>query len=149
MLADVARWSAPPYSFSVADLISRELGLSPTVASILVRRGHDTPAEARRFLEGAERHDPFLLGDVRTACQTILGHVSRGSPIVVHGDYDVDGVASTAILVRALRRLGGRVSWHLPSRMEEGYGVSNATVERLASQGAGLLVTVDCGITSA
>jgi len=149
MLADAARWSAVPYSYAAADAIARELGLSPTVAAILVRRGHESPADARRFLEGADRHDPFLLGDIRAACQTILGHVEHGSPIVVHGDYDVDGVSSTAILVRALRRLGARVSWHLPSRMEEGYGLSTATVERLASQGAGLLVTVDCGITSA
>lgn len=149
MLADVARWTAAPYSFAAADAIARELGLSPTVASILVRRGHETPADARRFLEGAARHDPFLLGDMRTACDTILGHVSRASPIVVHGDYDVDGVASTAVLVRALRRLGGRVSWHLPSRLDDGYGLSTATVERLAAEGAGLLLTVDCAITAA
>ncbi|HEY1596568.1 MAG TPA: DHH family phosphoesterase, partial [Thermoleophilaceae bacterium] len=149
MPADVARWSAAAFSFAEADAISRELGLSPTVASILVRRGLSTPAEARGFLAGAERHDPFLLGDMRTSCELILGHVARGSPIVVHGDYDVDGVSSTAILVRALRRLGARVSWHLPSRMEEGYGVSAATIERLAGEGAGLLVTVDCGITAA
>jgi single-stranded-DNA-specific exonuclease len=149
MLADLARWSAVPYSFADADAISAELGLSPTVASILVRRGYGTPGDVRRFLEGADRHDPFLLGDMRAACEAILGHVARGSPIVVHGDYDVDGVSSTAILVRALRRLGARVSWHLPSRMEDGYGLSMGTVERLAADGAGLLVTVDCGITSA
>jgi single-stranded-DNA-specific exonuclease len=149
MLADVARWSAAPYCFRAADLISRELGLSPVVASILVRRGYGTPAAARRFLEGAERHDPFLLGDMREACERILAHVARGSPIVVHGDYDVDGVASTAVLVRALRRLGARVSWHLPSRLDDGYGLSLATVERLAAEGAGLLVTVDCAITAA
>src|SRR5919201_4836554 len=143
------RWSAAPYSFAAADLISRELGLSSTVASILVRRGHDTPAGGRGFLPGAARHEPFLLGDMRVACERILDHVARGSPIVVHGDYDVDGVASTAVLVRALRRLGARVSWHLPSRLDDGYGLSLGTVERLASDGAGLLVTVDCAITAA
>src|SRR5436190_12714461 len=149
MLADVARWSAAPYSFAAADLIGRELGLSPTAASILVRRGYGTPAGARQFLEGSERHDPFLLGDMRVACERILDHAARGSPIVVHGDYDVDGVASTAVLVRALRRLGARVSWHLPSRLDDGYGLSAATVERLVAEGAGLLVTVDCAITAA
>src|SRR5436190_8906508 len=149
MLADVARWSSTSYSFAAGDLIARELDLSPTVATVLVRRGYDTPAGARRFLKGAERHDPFLLGDMRAACERILDHVARGSPIVVHGDYDVDGVASTAVLVRALRRLGGRVSWHLPSRLDDGYGLSLQTVERLTSEGAGLLVTVDCAITAA
>ncbi|HET8673189.1 MAG TPA: single-stranded-DNA-specific exonuclease RecJ, partial [Thermoleophilaceae bacterium] len=149
MLADAARWSATPYSVAAADAIARELGLSWTVASILVRRGYESPAAARAFLEGADRHDPALLGDMGAACERILAHVERGSPIVVHGDYDVDGVSSTAVLVRALRRIEARVSWHLPSRMEDGYGLSLATVERLAAEGAGLLVTVDCGITSA
>src|SRR5437763_16562179 len=149
VIAVVARWSSTPYSCAAADLLARGLGLSPTVAAILVRRGYDTPAGARRFLEGAERNDPFLLGDMRAACERILDHVARGSPIVVHGDYDVDGVASTAVLVRALRRLGARVSWHLPSRLDDGYGLASHTVERRVSEGAGLLVTVDCAITAA
>ena len=149
MLADVARWSTTPYSVRAAGRIVRALSLLPATAAILVRRGYDTPEAARAFLEGAQRHDPFALGDMRQACEVILRHVERGSPIVVHGDYDVDGVASTAVLVRALRRLGARVSWHLPSRLDEGYGLSLGTVERLAAQGAGLLVTVDCAVTAA
>jgi len=149
MLADAARWSATPYSVAAAHAISGELGVSWTLASILVRRGYESPAAARTFLDGADRHDPALLGHMEAACACILAHVERRSPIVVHGDYDVDGVASTAVLVRALRRLGARVSWHLPSRMEDGYGLSAATVERLAAEGGALLVTVDCGITSA
>ena len=78
----------------------------------------------------------------------ILEHVSRGSRIAVHGDYDVDGVCSTAILLRALRALGADPTWEIPSRFEDGYGLSTATVERLAASGVGLLVTVDCGITA-
>src|SRR4051794_27169488 len=132
------RWSTTPYSVAAADAIARELGLLEATAAILVRRGHDTPSAARAFLEGAERHDPMLLGDMAAACERILAHASRGSPIAVHGDYDVDGVVSTAVVVRALRRLGARVSWHLPSRLEEGYGLSCSTVERLAAEGAGM-----------
>jgi single-stranded-DNA-specific exonuclease len=149
MPADVARWSTTPYSVAAADSIARELGLLPATAAILVRRGYDTPAAARRFLDAEEWHDPFRLGDMRAACDAILEHARRRSPIVVHGDYDVDGVAATAVLVRALERLGARVSWHLPSRLDDGYGLSRATVERLAADGAGLLVTVDCAVTSA
>jgi len=108
MLAEVARWSSTPYSAAAAGRVARELGLSHTTASILVRRGHHTPDEARRFLEGADRHDPFLLGDMRAACERILDHVGRRSPIVVHGDYDVDGVASTAVLVREIGRASCR-----------------------------------------
>ena len=72
----------------------------------------------------------------------------RGSRIAVFGDYDVDGVCSTAILVRTLRALGADPTWELPSRFDDGYGLSTAAVERLAARGAGLLVTVDCGITA-
>ena len=148
MLAEVARWSTTPYSVAAADAVAAELGLSPTAATILVRRGYDTPAAARRFLAADERHDALALGQMGEACEVILRHAAAGSPIVVHGDYDVDGVSSTAILVRALRRLGARVSWHLPSRLDDGYGLSRATVERLVADGAGLLVTVDCAITA-
>ena len=78
----------------------------------------------------------------------ILGHVARRSRITVHGDYDVDGICSTAILVRALRTLGADVDWYLPSRIDDGYGLAAATVERLAARGTDLLVTVDCAITA-
>ena len=71
-------------------------------------------------------------GLARTAWR-VLEHVERGSRITVHGDYDVDGVCSTAILVRALRTLGADVDWYLPSRIDDGYGLARATVERLAA----------------
>jgi single-stranded-DNA-specific exonuclease len=148
MVAESARWSTTPYSVAAAERIGRELGLSPTTATILVRRGHDTPDAARAFLTAEDRHDPLALGQMAEACELILKHAGSGSPIVVHGDYDVDGVSSTAILVRALRRLGARVSWHLPSRLDDGYGLSLHTVARLAAEGAGLLVTVDCAVTA-
>src|SRR5436305_9932331 len=144
-----SRWSAHPYSFGAADALTRELGVSRTVAAVLVRRGHDSPAAARAFLDPRDRHDPLALGDMADACRLILAHVARGSRIVVHGDYDVDGVCATAVLVRALRRLGAEPGWHLPSRVDDGYGLSVATVSRLAAQGVGLLITADCGITSA
>ena len=148
MLPEVARWSTIPYSVAAADRIARELGLSPVTAAILARRGYETPDAARRFLEADDRHDALGMADMREAREVVLRHVAAESPIVVHGDYDVDGVCSTAILVRALRRLGARVSWHLPSRLDDGYGLSRATVERLAAEGARLLVTVDCAITA-
>ena len=78
----------------------------------------------------------------------MLEHVERGSRITVHGDYDVDGVCSTAILVRALRTLGADVDWYLPSRIDDGYGLARTTVEKLAARGTNLLITVDCAITA-
>ena len=85
---------------------------------------------------------------LRPRVELILRHVERGSQIAVFGDYDVDGVCSTAILVRTLRVLGADPVWELPSRFDEGYGLSGPAVERLAGRGVGLLVTVDCGITA-
>lgn len=147
MAPDSARWSCTPYSVEAADRLAAELGVSPPVAAVLTRRGHDTPEAARRFLAADERHDPSEFDGIDRACALILDHVRRGSAIVVHGDYDVDGVCSTAILVRVLRRLGARPDWHIPSR-EDGYGLSVATVERLAARGAGLIVTADCAVAA-
>ena len=142
------RWLARPHSYAVAARLGDELGVSPVIAAVLARRGHSTPEQARSFLAADDRHDPFLFAGMRDACDSILGHLERGSRVVVHGDYDVDGVCSTAILLNALRALGGDPGWHIPSRADEGYGLSMATVERLAGQGTGLLITADCAITA-
>jgi single-stranded-DNA-specific exonuclease len=142
------RLELAPYRFSEALALGRELGVSHTLAQILLRRGLGAPADARAFLAAEARHDPLLCRGMEDAAATILGHVRGGSRITVHGDYDVDGVCSTAILVRCLRRLGAQVDWFLPSRLDDGYGLSSATVETLARRGTRLLVTVDCAITA-
>lgn len=136
------------YSTAAADAVAQELRLSPVTAAILARRGHDTPRAAASFLAADERHDPFAFASMRAACELVLSHVERGGRIVVHGDYDVDGVCSTALLVGTLRELGADPAWHLPSRFDEGYGLSLRTVERLVASGTTLLITVDCGITA-
>jgi single-stranded-DNA-specific exonuclease len=125
------------------------LGLSETTASVLVRRGYGDPGKAQAFLDAAlPEHDPFLLGDMEAACAAIRGAIDSGTPICVHGDYDVDGICATALAVTVLRGLGAEVSWHLPSRFEEGYGISGETLARLAEGDTGLVLTVDCGITA-
>jgi single-stranded-DNA-specific exonuclease len=126
------------------------LGLSETTASVLVRRGYSDPAKAHAFLAAEiPEHDPFLLGDMERACAAIRAAIDAGKPICVHGDYDVDGICATALAVTVLRELGAEVSWHLPSRFEEGYGLSGETLTRLAAEGeTGLVLTVDCGITA-
>ena len=125
------------------------LGLQRVTAEVLVRRGLSDPDVARAFLDSdGPLHDPFGLGDVEEACALIERAIAAGRPIVVHGDYDVDGVCATALAVEVLRLLGGEVEAFLPSRFEHGYGVAIETVETLAAGGAGLLITVDCGITA-
>src|SRR5438067_2813831 len=148
MALEPARWSCTPYSTAATERLSAELEVSHDLATILVRRGFDTPEVARRHLAADERHDPLAFGGMDIACELVLGHLRRESRIVVHGDYDVDGVCSTAILVRVLRTLGADVGWYLPSRTEDGYGLSLATVDRLAAAGTRLLITADCGITA-
>ncbi len=129
--------------------LAGELGLSETTASVLVRRGYADPETARAFLAAdGPRHDPFALGDVEVACDMIRAAIAAGRRICVHGDYDVDGICATALSVSVLRDLGAEVEWHLPSRFEEGYGVSSDTLARLASEDCGLVLTVDCGITA-
>jgi single-stranded-DNA-specific exonuclease len=98
----------------------------------------------------AERpgYDPLLLGDMEVALERIRAAVAAGERICVHGDYDVDGICATALGVLFLREVGADVTWHLPSRFEEGYGVSRDTLARLVDEGIGLVVTVDCGITA-
>jgi single-stranded-DNA-specific exonuclease len=142
------RLQVAPYDYAAAEHLRDALGVSHPTAQVLVRRGLGEPARARAFLEAGARHPLDAFGGLREGAAHILAHVERGSRITVHGDYDVDGVAATAVLVRALRTLGGDVDWYLPSRIDDGYGLALATVERLAARGTGLLVTVDCAITA-
>jgi single-stranded-DNA-specific exonuclease len=128
--------------------LERELGVSGALAQVLVRRGLGEPAQARAFLAAQDTHDPSLFAGIDQAVDLILRHVRDRTRITVHGDYDVDGVSSTAILIRVLRSLGAECDWFLPSRTEDGYGLSLATVERLAERGTRLLLTADCAITA-
>jgi len=142
------RFTVTPYDYAAAERLAADLGVSHVLAQVLVRRGLTTQEAARHFLDGADRHPLDTFGGLRDAAARILAHVHKRSRITVHGDYDVDGVAATAVLVRALRTIGGDVDWYLPSRIDDGYGLAAATVERLAQRGTDLLVTVDCAITA-
>lgn len=119
------------------------------VASILYRRGYRSPEEVSAFLDPTafEHPDPFLFKGMRAGAERIAKAIEGGERIVVYGDYDVDGQTGTALVVSALQELGADVGYYIPSRLDEGYGLSVESVSRLASE-ARLLVTVDCGITS-
>jgi single-stranded-DNA-specific exonuclease len=140
-------FSLEPFSYAEARALMQALDLPEPVAVTLVRRGHRTVADARAFLEASETHDPFAFESMREITATIERAVAAGLTITVHGDYDCDGVSATAILVRALRQLGGRCDWYIPDRMGDGYGLTSEGVARLAERGTGLLITADCGIT--
>jgi single-stranded-DNA-specific exonuclease len=143
------RWLIAPCPEPAALALAADLGVSRTMAEVLLRRGHDDAGSARAFL-GAEgpRHDPLELGQMAAACDRIMSAIEAGERICVHGDYDADGICATALAVLVLRSLQADVVWHLPSRFEEGYGVGTQALERLAGEGVGLVVTVDCGVTA-
>jgi len=144
----VPRLEIPAYDLEAALALERELGVSHTLAQVLVRRGLADPQAVRDFLDPREAHDPSAFAGMDRALAVIERHIRAGSRITVHGDYDVDGVCATAIMIRALRALGANVGWYLPDRLDDGYGLSIETVRRLAARGTDLLITVDCAITA-
>ena len=142
-------WQLEQCSHADVRALAAALGVSDTTGSVLARRGYVDADEARRFLDGKlPGHDPLRLGDMEAGVTAIRAAVERGARICVHGDYDADGICATALAVLLLRELGADVSWHLPSRFEEGYGLNAGTLTRLAEEGFDLVLTVDCGITA-
>jgi single-stranded-DNA-specific exonuclease len=149
-MASAARslFRAEPYDYAAARRIAAALDLAEPIAVMLVRRGYTGVEEARTFIEARDEHDPGGFAGMDEVCELVLGHARRGGHVTVHGDYDVDGVCSTAILVATLRELGARCDWLIPDRMGAGYGLSEASVRELRRRGSELVITVDCGITA-
>jgi len=141
------RFEIPTCPPSEVEALRRELGVSAAMAQVLVRRGHTGAAAARAFLDASEEHSPSRFAGIETAVAPILASVRAGERITVHGDYDVDGICSTAVLVRTLRALGGDVDTFIPDRAA-GYGLQLDTVRTLADRGTRLLITADCAITA-
>lgn len=141
-------FAVEPYSYAEARALADELGLSEPVAVTLVRRGYRTPEQARAFLAADESHPPAAFGSMEDVVRRVRAAIAAGRRITVHGDFDVDGVCATTLMIGTLRDLGAECDWFIPSRVEDGYGLSGDNVRRLAERGTGLLLTVDCGITS-
>ncbi len=130
--------------------LSDKLSISATFAQILVNRGFKEPDSIKDFLYPSLKNlcDPLLMPDMQKAVERINTAINRSETVLVHGDYDADGITSTALLVSALRGLGLKTFYHIPNRFTEGYGVSAKGIEKARECGAGLIITVDCGISS-
>jgi len=141
-------WESVQCDDGHAEMLARELGVSPVTARLLCIRGMGAIEDARRFLAPRleDLHDPFALADMATAVDRILAAIAAKERIAVHGDYDVDGVTSTVILRRALELLGADVVHFIPERFRDGYGLQPATIDRLHGDGIHLIISVDCGI---
>ncbi len=145
------RWLLPQIDPSQAQSLAAALGVHAPVARVLVRRGLADPQAAALFLNPSldALHDPFLLAGMREAVARLLEAIRRDQPILLYGDYDADGITSVVILHKAIERAGGRVSFHVPHRLKEGYGLHAEAVQQAAASGVKLLISVDTGIRAA
>lgn len=144
------RWRIHPHDPDRIAALRRAAGIPAVVAQLLVCRGITDPAEARVFLDPklTDLHDPERLPGCTQAAELIHRAVAAGERIVIYGDYDVDGITGTAVLWLCLKLLGAEVGYYVPRRIDEGYGLNCEAIRTLASEKAGLIVTVDCGIGS-
>jgi single-stranded-DNA-specific exonuclease len=145
------RWDIAPAQPLLAETLARETGLSPLLSQCLLNRGLSEPAAIGAFLEPRLKQlaDPFLLPQMASAVDRLWRARETGEALVVFGDYDVDGVTSTAILLEVLQQLGWHAAAYLPRRLEEGYGLSREAVENcLRANPVRLLLAVDCGSTA-
>lgn len=143
-------WQLRAPDRELAGALVSDLGLQEVTARVLVSRGIDTTDAARAWLHPSldGLHDPFAFRQMEAAVDRVLYALRHGERIVVHGDYDVDGISGTVLLVTVLRHLGGDVEFILPHRIDDGYGLAPAGMDRARGMGADLLVAVDCGVTA-
>ncbi len=144
-------WRIVPPDGTLREALSRSLDIPPILAQVLVNRGLSEPGPAFDFLHRHDESsllDPFLLKGMEQAVARIRRACSRGETILVFGDYDVDGVTSSVVVHKTLRRLGGRVRHHIPHRFRDGYGLNEEAVDLARRSGASLVIGVDCGITA-
>ncbi len=131
--------------------IAEKYGITPVLARIIRNRDITQDCDIRRFLEGnlADLHDPFLMKGMEQAVELLLSRIEAGLPVRVIGDYDVDGICSTYILVRGLRFLGARVDRVIPHRIRDGYGLNDTLIEEAGADGIDTIITCDNGIAAA
>lgn len=144
------RWLVNKTNDEFLAYISKNASISTAFAQILVNRGLKDITSINDFLSPSLQnlHDPFLMPDVGKAVERIKSASAKKETVLVCGDYDADGVTSTALLIYALRKLGLKTFYHIPNRITEGYGLSEHGIQKAKAVGAGLIITVDCGISS-
>jgi len=144
------RWTIKPADGAAAKRLAQELGLTHITCRALLCRGIADPQQARQFLSHDLQGmiDPSHMKDMDEAVILVDRAIEQGALIRIYGDYDVDGVCGTAMLVRALRGLGANVDWYIPHRVDEGYGVNAEAICQAKEDRVGLLITVDCGSTA-
>ncbi|MFA6034584.1 MAG: single-stranded-DNA-specific exonuclease RecJ [Myxococcota bacterium] len=145
-----ARWVLDGPDESIVDSISEAIGVDRLIARLIARRGVVTPDEARKYYrsELADLSSPDLMKDMPAAVDRIVHALKNGEKICIYGDYDVDGVTSVAIMLTFLKRVSSSVTYYIPARAKEGYGLNIDAVTAIAEGGSSLITAVDCGISS-
>ena len=140
-------WVINPADEKVIEHLSASLLVDPMQARLLVGRGLSTREAAERFLRPSREqlNDPFLFDEMEKAAELLHGAVTSGERILIHGDYDADGICGTALLYETLLELGADVHFFIPDRAKDGYGLAKRMMERGVEKDLGLLVSVDCG----
>jgi single-stranded-DNA-specific exonuclease len=148
LLSPYARWVAPEENEQAANALHESLGIHALTARLLVNRGLTKIDDAEEFLNPGlhHLHDPFGLPDMDKAARRIADAIQQGEMIFVYGDYDVDGVTSTALYVRTLTALGAKLCYKVPHRKRDGYDLKTNAIDWANVQGATLVITSDCGI---
>lgn len=142
------RWNVRRHDPDAAASLARVLDVSPILAALLINRGYADERAARTFLSPSydQLHEPYLMLGMREAVARLKHAIETHEPVLIYGDYDVDGTTGTAILLRALKLLGAKTGFHIPHRFTEGYGIQQPALERAFAEGYKLVVSVDCGI---
>lgn len=143
-------WVKSEVDLNLVDLISKSLDISPILAQIVINRGIKTVEEAKKYLfpTYSDLYDPFLLNDMDKAVDKIIEVINRNKKIFIYGDYDVDGVTSTVLLMLYFKGLGyNNIDFYIPSRFE-GYGLNTEALQYIKDHGGDLVITVDCGISA-
>ena len=142
------RWEVYPRMPS--EVSDRLIEYPPLIRQILYNRGIADVTSAKRYFHALppDETSPFLLKGMDKAVPRILSAIQNNEPMVVYGDYDVDGVTATVLLVEALTKLGAKVTPYIPDRFDEGYGINNDALDKLKEQGCSLVISVDCGVRS-
>ena len=145
-----SRWLINRTNPEYVRYLSQSASISPVFAQVLINRGLKTAADINDFLcpGVTDFSDPFELPSMRTAVERVKLALHRHERILIHGDYDTDGLTATAIMLQALGSIGLDVHYFVPNRMLHGYGFHNPGVDMAKKLGAKLIITVDCGITS-
>jgi single-stranded-DNA-specific exonuclease len=142
------RWIVREHDAERAASLARVLGVSPILAALLITRGYADERVARVFLSPTydQLHEPYLMRGMKEAVARLQKAIDTREPVLIYGDYDVDGTTGTAVLLRALKLLGANAGFHIPHRFTEGYGIQQAALEKAFADGYKLVVSIDCGI---